>query len=83
VKALLATRFHPDFLLGLFFDPEDEGNMFLQNVGSLSTGYTALHPEDRTLHSHRCGNPKSGNGKHFFVKLKLKLYVGSYLIQIY
>jgi hypothetical protein len=29
------------FLLGLFFDPEDRGDMFLRNVGSLSTYYTA------------------------------------------
>jgi hypothetical protein len=32
-KALLATCFHTGFLLILFFDPEDGGNMFLQNVG--------------------------------------------------
>jgi hypothetical protein len=25
----------PGYLLGLFFDPEDEGDMFLQNVLSL------------------------------------------------
>jgi hypothetical protein len=24
---------HTDFLLGLFFDPEDEGYIFLRNVG--------------------------------------------------
>jgi hypothetical protein len=42
------------FLLGLFFDPEDEGDMFLRNVGWLSTDYTALY-----LHNHRCENPKS------------------------
>jgi hypothetical protein len=40
-------------LLGLFFDPEDGseltlgpeggGDMFLQNVGSLSADYTALY----------------------------------------
>jgi hypothetical protein len=28
-KALLATCFHADFLLGLSFDPEDGGDMFL------------------------------------------------------
>jgi hypothetical protein len=31
--ALLATCFHASFLLGLFFDPEDGGDMFLRNVG--------------------------------------------------
>jgi hypothetical protein len=32
-RALLATFFHAGFLLGLFFDPEDGGDMFLRNVG--------------------------------------------------
>jgi hypothetical protein len=31
-RALLATCFHAGFLLGLFFDPEDGGYMFLRNV---------------------------------------------------
>jgi hypothetical protein len=35
---------HIDFLLGLFFVPENGGVMFLQNFGWLSTGYTALYP---------------------------------------
>jgi hypothetical protein len=26
-----------------FFDPEDEGDMFLQNVSCISTDYTASH----------------------------------------
>jgi hypothetical protein len=30
--ALLATWFHADFFIGLFFDPEDGGHMFLRNV---------------------------------------------------
>jgi hypothetical protein len=33
MEALLATYFHAGFLLGLFFDPEDGGDMFLRNVG--------------------------------------------------
>jgi hypothetical protein len=32
-----------DFLLGLFFEPEDGGNMFLQNM-KLSLNNTALQP---------------------------------------
>jgi hypothetical protein len=33
-----------DFLLGLFFNPEHSGNMFLQNISCLSTDYTAFCP---------------------------------------
>jgi hypothetical protein len=40
----LATCFHADFLLGLFFDPKDGGGTFLQNVNRLSTG-RILHSE--------------------------------------
>jgi hypothetical protein len=29
---------------GSCFDPEDGGDLFLSNVGWLSTGYTALYP---------------------------------------
>jgi hypothetical protein len=32
------------FLLGLFFDSEDRGDIFLRNVGWLSTAYTTLKP---------------------------------------
>jgi hypothetical protein len=41
---VLATCFHAGFLLNLFFDPEDGGDMFLRNVGWHSTDYTALYP---------------------------------------
>jgi hypothetical protein len=29
-------------LLGLFFDPDDEGGMFPRNIGYVSTDYTVL-----------------------------------------
>jgi hypothetical protein len=32
------------FLLGLIFDTEGGGEMFLRNVGSLSTDYAPLYP---------------------------------------
>jgi hypothetical protein len=31
------------FLLGLFFDPEDGGDIFPRNISRLSTGYTVLY----------------------------------------
>jgi hypothetical protein len=42
-RSLLVTWFHAGLLLGLFFDPEDGSNMFLWNVGLLSTDYMALY----------------------------------------
>jgi hypothetical protein len=39
-----ATCFHDVFLLDLFFDPEDGGDMFLRNVNRLSTDYTESYP---------------------------------------
>jgi hypothetical protein len=46
-------------LLGLFFDPEDGGDMFLRNKDWLSTTKRRYIPEDGTLHNHRCENLKS------------------------
>jgi hypothetical protein len=43
-EALLGTSFYAGFLLGLFFDPEEGGDMFLRNVDSLSTVYRELYP---------------------------------------
>jgi hypothetical protein len=33
IDALLATCFHVGFLLNLFLNPEDGGDMFLRDVG--------------------------------------------------
>jgi hypothetical protein len=35
---------HTSFLLGLFLNPEDGGDMFLRNFERLSADYTALYP---------------------------------------
>jgi hypothetical protein len=32
MKAVGKHNFEADFLLGLFFDPEDEGDIFLRNT---------------------------------------------------
>jgi hypothetical protein len=45
---------HAGFLLDLFSDPEDEGDMILRNVGRLSTDYTALHPRRQSCSSLVC-----------------------------
>lgn len=42
------------------FDPNDGGDMFLQNDGRFSTDHKELYiPEDMTLHNHRYQNLKS------------------------
>jgi hypothetical protein len=40
---------HSGLLLGLLFNPQDGGDMFLRNVGLLSPGRTALYPRDITF----------------------------------
>jgi hypothetical protein len=42
-SARIATCFDAGFFLGLF-DPENGGDMYLRNVGWLSTDYTTLYP---------------------------------------
>jgi hypothetical protein len=41
--SLLATCFYTGFLLGLFFDPENEGDLLLRNVGLFSAEYSAFY----------------------------------------
>jgi hypothetical protein len=45
-RSILATRFHADILVGLSFDHEYGGDMFLRNIGLLSTNCTRCVPED-------------------------------------
>jgi hypothetical protein len=46
-----AICFHSGILLGLF-DPEGGGDIFLRNVGWLSTDYKVHIPENNTLHNN-------------------------------
>jgi hypothetical protein len=56
VSPLLVTCFHADFLPGLFFDPEDGGDMFLQTLVHFQLTTWHYIPEGRTLRDHRCEN---------------------------
>jgi hypothetical protein len=46
-------------LLGLHFDPEDVGSMFLGNADELPDSVQHDIPEDRTLRSYQCEHPRS------------------------
>jgi hypothetical protein len=43
VPSLFSYLLQARFVLGIFFDPEDGGDMFLRNVGWLSADYMALY----------------------------------------
>jgi hypothetical protein len=50
---------HASLLFGLFFDPEDGGDMFLRNVGLLSTDdmITAVRTSNPTFSEAYCQTP--------------------------
>jgi hypothetical protein len=56
---ILVTYCHAGFLLGLFFDPENEDHIFLRNVGWLSTHYAALYPKRRNSWQNYCSHTQS------------------------
>jgi hypothetical protein len=43
ITDFLAICFQNSFLLGLLFEPEDGGDIFIRNVGSLSTDKTECY----------------------------------------
>jgi hypothetical protein len=71
-QATLATCFQSDYLLSLFFDHENGGDMFLRNIGWLSTDYTALYPR---RYDHCRKNLKSYIHVHFPVIVNCNLFV--------
>jgi hypothetical protein len=54
------------FLLGIFFHPEDGGDMFLRNVGCFSAGSKA-----GSIHNHSCENFRS-----YMILTDITLHVG-------
>jgi hypothetical protein len=67
--ALLATCFHTGFLLGVFFDPEDGGNIYsYEMLIDFQYSIQRYIPEDRNLHNHHCESLRSL--RHVFQKGK-------------
>jgi hypothetical protein len=64
--AVLAIFFDAGFLLAVFFDPENEGDMSLQNVGCLSVDYTALYPITTAMRTPNFANTFSFSVRNVF-----------------
>jgi hypothetical protein len=70
---LLATCLHAGFLRVLFFDPEDVGEIFLQNVGWLSTDYTALYPRRQKSSWTPLWEPKPLHISRWYLTIHLQI----------
>jgi hypothetical protein len=63
--AVLASFFIAGFSLGLLFDPEIGGSIFLRHVGGFLPITRRYIPEDTTIHSHLWENSKSNMDRVF------------------
>jgi hypothetical protein len=63
-----ATRW---FLDQLIFDPENGGDTFLRNIGSLRTTQRYI-PEDSNIYNYRCENPKTYKVLRFLKREQVK-----------
>jgi hypothetical protein len=71
------NKLHAGILLGLIFDPEDGGYMFLRNVGWLSTGKTVLYL--RTSNGTKIANDKLETIWMEVIRPVLKFYPSIFL----
>jgi hypothetical protein len=74
--ACLSIRFHADFLIGLFLDPEDGIEMFLRNVGCQRTTHRYI-PEQRTISCLPCSRDPSTSS---YTSLGINLIRLNYLL---
>jgi hypothetical protein len=54
-----ACHLSPWYLVRLFFDPEDGGDMFLRKLVDFKRTKRRYNPEHNVFHNHRCENLKS------------------------
>jgi hypothetical protein len=68
----LATCYHVGILLGSFFDTEDGGNLFLRNVGWLSS-QTHIPTDSKSISKSWCPTPSGAHDQIFVTLWQLRL----------
>jgi hypothetical protein len=66
-------QLHAGFLLGLFLDLEDGGDIFFRNVCYFQRTTRRYIQEDRTLHDHRCEDLKSYTEREVTIMTRWKI----------
>jgi hypothetical protein len=70
-----------DFLISLFFFPEDGSQMIMRNVVEFQRTIRRCDPEESTYRNHLCWNLKSYNYTDYFVRMKSVIYFSVHRIQ--